>query len=241
MDVKRLATVGLIVASVSACLDSPGVDLSSYPSLIPGAEQVSMRRLEPFEARYNAGPDEIVITVDTMSGMGERSASFVSTLRVGDGRVFTDQVVLSLDSGLPVNGRSPIRGGRAELSVTYDGTHVVGDVLSSDSAPRSFECTVPVPVYSGVGLALVLTSLPLEVGYRVKVPMLRRSDCSVFWIPVTVVRQEKVRGPAGGEFVAWVVEADRFGRYWLTPDPPYSIRRELASGTVQELLSYSME
>lgn len=238
----RRDTVGLgcllLVMGSGRCAGDP---LAALPALTAGQTIEGLQDVLPFEARYGAGGDRVRITVDTTSTGAEPTFQFTSALRrAGEAVEYADVVALSRRTGVPLWSRSPSEGGAAEVRLEYRGAVIEGTIERAGRAAEPVRCALEEGVYSGVGLGMLLAQLPLTPSYAVKLPLLRRSTCTIAWIPVAVAGRETLVGVNGQRFDTWRVDAGPFGTYWTTPAAPYVIRRATAGGIVQELLSWEI-
>lgn len=228
-----LAPLALLFC-LSGCSDAPPVDLTQYPALGGPEAMPDLSRVDPFEASYQSGAESVEVVV-SRDRVDPELLSFASTLLFSDGRAFTDRATWAVSSGLPVRTVSPIQGGAGELTLEYSGPVVSGS-STSDGGTEQIDCRLEAAPSSGVGLAVLLATLPLEIGTRVRVPIMRRSDCSILWIPFEVNGSDSFELPDGSVVSTFVVDGERFGTYWLADTPPYVLRRDMRSGN-QQILS----
>jgi hypothetical protein len=121
---------------------------------------------------------------------------------------------------------------RQHLEVAFDGPLVRVGRTETGGEPVIREHRFDHPVYAGSMMDIVYRALPLQAGYRTRVPFFLPERERVYWIDVEVVGVEEVR-VRGEATRAWRVHADvqNFRDvYWISPDTRALLKVESGDG-----------
>lgn len=142
-----------------------------------------------------------------------------------------DTTVFTVGTLIPVSQHR--RNERHHLDVAFDGPRVRVTRTETGGEPVVREHRFDQPVYAGSMMDIVFRALPLQAGYRTRVPFFLPERQQVYWIDVEVLGMEEVR-VRGAATRAWRVRTN-IGEspdvYWISPDTRALLKVESAGGT----------
>jgi len=122
-------------------------------------------------------------------------------------------------------------------------THLTGSLNPiMGGTPIIIDTKLESPVFEEAITGLMLSSLPLEEGFKVQIPRLgvRKADKSFYthWITCTVKKREMLK-IKGESYDCFVVEVDYMDipykeQLWITKEAPYVVRKKSRSTTQVE-------
>ena len=142
--------------------------------------------------------------------------------------------VFDPDSCAPISNEQHHPDGSI-LKRTFDGAHVVSERIDkpgADSRKNSFDLPQPVFDFYGGTYGILLSCLPLKVGYAATFQAIDETRDELKAVTLSVLREEQVPAGLKGMVKTLVVLIDTPGEYsqtfWLSKDPPYIIRLQVA-------------
>lgn len=133
------------------------------------------------------------------------------------------------------------------LKRTFDGAHVTTERLANVSATgKTTKFDLPAPVFDfyGGGYGIILSCLPLKVGYSGTLPSISETEDKAKDATFQVLRKERISAGSRGMRETFVVEVDTPGEYfqtfWLAKDPPYIIRLRVEWADKSAVATFNM-
>jgi len=133
------------------------------------------------------------------------------------------------------------------LKRTFDGVHVVSERIDrpgAESRKNSFNLSQPVFDFYGGSYGILLSCLPLRVGYVATFQAIDETRDELKPVTVSVLREERVPAGRMGMVKTLVVFVDSPGEYsqtfWLSQAPPYIIRLQVAWADRHAVATFDM-
>ena len=130
-----------------------------------------------------------------------------SGVQVENTMIFDHATLAPLKLSQQISGGPP-QAPRERL-FEFDGHKVRTRTTKADGQVEDAEAELASPMFYGMTFGLVLAALPLEEGYRAKLPVLMPQQGNTkYWIIARVVGRERFETGEGKTVEAWTVETD---------------------------------
>jgi hypothetical protein len=133
------------------------------------------------------------------------------------------------------------------LKRKFSGRHVTTErIANAGAGPVKTEIDLPQPVFDFYGgtYGLLLSCLPLKVGYSGVLPAIAETEDKLAATTFSVVRAERVSAGSRGTRDTLVVVVDTPDSYtqtfWLSKEPPYVIRLEVKWADAHAVATFEM-
>jgi len=252
MSLLRIVAAAIVVGAFPA--SSSAVD---KPEIIRvGGPAVSGMHLQPYDNAwiYSATlPNGSVRVQGIWTDHFERyTANGKSMWRRLQGMTYVNHVASSVSDVFDPVTCAPVSNEQhhpdeSVLKRTFDGVHVVSERIDkpgAESKKNSFDLSAPVFDFYGGTYGILLSCLPLKVGYSATFPAIDETKDESKPVTLSVLREEQVRAGLMGMVKTLVVLIDTPGEYsqifWLSKNPPYIIRLQVAWADKHAVATFDM-
>ena len=168
------------------------------------------------------------------------------------GMTYSNHVMSSVSNVFDPDSCAPVSNEQhhpdeSVLKRTFGGVHVLSeriDKSGAESRKNSFDLSEPVFDFYGGTYGILLSCLPLKVGYAATFPAIDETKDELKAVTLSVLREERVRAGRMGMVKTLVVLIDTPGEYsqtfWLSQNPPYIIRLQVAWADRHAVATFDM-
>ena len=128
------------------------------------------------------------------------------------GKKVTRQIILDRYTLKPIKIDTQIDAGRennkrGSVVIFHDKGYVAQDV-DEDGKIQSRSIMLPADMYYGMSFGGVIATLPLETGFKVRMPTVFPSWDGMYWLELTVAAEETVQAPDDETLAVYRVDAE---------------------------------
>ena len=252
MPLRRIFAATIIVCAFPA-ISSAG---NNPETIRVGESVVSGTHLQPYDNAwiYSATLPDGSVRVQGIwtDHFAHYTLNGKSMWRRLQGMTYVNHVMSSVSDVFDPDTCAPISNeqhhpDQSVLKRTFDGAHVVSErteKTGAESKKNSFDLSEPVFDFYGGTYGILLSCLPLKVGYTATFPAIDETKDESKPVTLSVLREEQVRAGLMGMVKTLVVFIDTPGEYsqtfWLSKKPPYIIRLQVAWADKHAVATFNM-